>query len=68
MASEGVSLCPEAATCLGVLDSAVRDGRVARDGRHVVFNTGATQKYVECMERELPTLDRAAPDWERLAG
>ena len=63
-ALEGISLCPEAAACLVVLEQAVRDGRIGADETVVVFNTGAVQKYVEAMRTELPRLDKSAVDWD----
>ena len=66
---EGVSLCPEAAACVGVLEQALAEGHIRRDEKVVLFNTGAAQKYVELLRVELPTLDPRGPvDWERLAG
>ena len=67
-ATEGISLCPESAACLGVLRAALADGRIARDETVVLFNTGATQKYVEAMEVELPRVQRADVDWGAVAG
>ncbi len=68
---EGISLCPEAAVCIGALVDAVEAGHIARDERIVVFNTGAAQKYVEVLETELPRIDSllvdGRVDWERLA-
>ncbi len=46
---EGISLCPEAATCVGTLGRAVAEGLVGADERVVLFNTGAAQKYVEVL-------------------
>ena len=65
--SEGLSLCPEAATCLEVLATCVEQGHVGADETVVVFNTGAVQKYLEVMRTELPRLDRADVDWDALA-
>jgi threonine synthase len=56
-ALEGIGLCPEAAACLDVLAGLVRDGRVDPDERVVIFNTGAAQKYVEAIARDLPTVE-----------
>jgi threonine synthase len=70
MELEGLSLCPESAVCLGVLERALAAGHVRRDETVVLFNTGAVQKYVEVMEAAtgpLPTLDRHAVDWEAIA-
>ncbi len=57
-AAEGISVCPETAACLDVLETMVAAGEVARDERVVVFNTGAAQKYVEVLDVELPRLPR----------
>jgi len=62
--TEGISLCPESAACLGVLDDALAAGHVAPDETVVLFNTGAAQKYVEAMHAELPRIDRHDVDWD----
>lgn len=67
-ALEGIGLCPESAACLAVLPDLLRTGAIRRDEHVVVFNTGAAQKYVECLPAELPRLARGAlPDWDSLA-
>jgi threonine synthase len=64
---EGVSLCPEAAACVGVLERALAEGSIRRDEEVVLFNTGAAQKYVEVLTVDLPTLDPREPvDWGKL--
>ncbi|MCA8950972.1 MAG: threonine synthase [Planctomycetes bacterium] len=68
MRDEGIALCPEAAACLVGARQALARGLIAAGDEIVVFNTGAAQKYVEFLAAELPRLDRAAPDWVRLAG
>ncbi len=68
-ALEGIGLCPESAACLAVLPGLVQRGAIRRDERVVVFNTGAAQKYVECLPADLPRLARGEqPDWDALAG
>ena len=64
---EGISLCPEAAVCVGVLERALDEGHIRRDEEAVLFNTGAAQKYVEAIAVDIPVidLDRAVP-WEAL--
>jgi threonine synthase len=63
--TEGISLCPESAVCLGVLERALAEGEIGRDETIVIFNTAAAQKYVEAMEVELPVIDHTKPiDWE----
>ncbi len=63
---EGLSLCPEAAACLGCLSQALASGVVGPSDRTVVFNTGALQKYVEVLTTPLPTLDPEDIDWTQL--
>ena len=65
---EGIPVCPEAAACVGALQTLVANGWVKPDERVVIFNTGAAQKYVEAIQCKLPRLDVQSPiDWERLA-
>ena len=47
---EGVPLCPETAVCLEVLQNLVKAGTIRPEEKVVVFNTGAAQKYLECLE------------------
>ncbi len=56
-AEEGIAICPETAICFSALERAVAEGLVKADERVVVFNTGAGQKYVEVLERDLPRID-----------
>jgi threonine synthase len=63
-ASEGISLCPETAVCLGALDALTARGTIGRDERVVVFNTGAAQKYPEAVPLDLPRIDHTLPlEW-----
>lgn len=67
-ASEGVSLCPESAACVGALARLSREGWIQPDEQVVIFNTGAMQKYPEAMTQSLPRLRRdEAIDWGRMA-
>jgi len=64
---EGIAICPETAICFDVLDRLVREGRVSRDERIVVFNTGAAQKYPEVVTLDLPRIDKNTPvDYDAL--
>jgi threonine synthase len=56
MSREGISICPETAVCLDCLEGLVRDGTIRRDEMVVVFNTGAVQKYPECVTLNLPRI------------
>jgi threonine synthase len=67
-ALEGIGLCPESAACLAAVPGLLERGALRPDERVVAFNTGAAQKYVECLPAELPRLARGAvPDWSALA-
>ncbi len=64
---EGIAVCPEAAACVGALESLTARGWIRPNEKVVIFNTGAAQKYVEAIRSELPKLDVSAPiDWERV--
>ncbi|MEW6744183.1 MAG: threonine synthase [Planctomycetota bacterium] len=60
---EGIALCPEAAACVGALEQGLCEGWVAKGETAVIFNTGAVQKCIEVIRRELPGIDANAPDW-----
>ena len=66
-AAEGIGICPETAVCFDVLQKLVAAGDVKADEEIVVFNTGAATKYLEALPVKLPTLDKAAIDWEMLS-
>ncbi len=64
---EGISLCPESAACIGVLQRALAEGEIKPNETIVIFNTGAAQKYVEVMKTDLPRIDHTQPiDWSAL--
>jgi threonine synthase len=66
---EGIPVCPEAAACIGALQSLTASGWIKPHERVVVFNTGAAQKYVEAIRGDLPRIDLKQPlDWDRIAG
>ncbi len=65
-ALEGISICPEAGACLGVLEEMVAQGAVDPEERVVIFNTGAAQKYLEVIRSQLPQLTTPV-DWQALA-
>ena len=68
VAAEGIPICPESAACVLAAEQLLASGWLKRDERVVLFNTGATQKYVEAIKMELPRLDkRQAIDWLKLA-
>ncbi len=64
---EGIALCPEAAVCLGALEVLLQRGTLKRDDRVVIFNTGASQKYPEAVQEQLPRIDITQPlDWAKI--
>jgi threonine synthase len=65
---EGISVCPEAAACVGAAEQLAKAGWIEPGQRVVIFNTGAAQKYVEAISTDVPRLDKDQPvDWARLA-
>jgi threonine synthase len=68
MKLEGIGVCPEAAACVGAIETLVAEDWIKPDERVVLFNTGAAQKYPDAMAVELPRIDKDRPiDWHRLA-
>ena len=62
---EGISVCPEAAACVGALQQLVEERWIEPSEKVVIFNTGASQKYVEAIQSPLPKIDLQQPiDWE----
>lgn len=57
VALEGTGLCPEAAACVVAADMLRSDGRIAGDDRVVIFNTGASHKYLEVNRFDMPTIE-----------
>ncbi|MFG0329890.1 MAG: threonine synthase [Phycisphaerales bacterium] len=65
----GISICPEAAACVGALASLAAKGALADDAEVVIFNTGAAQKYLEAIATDLPRIDASKPvDWDAVVG
>jgi threonine synthase len=68
VASEGISICPEAAACVGALETLVERKWIQPDEQVVIFKTGAAQKNPEAIRCELPRIARNEPlDWDRIA-
>jgi threonine synthase len=55
---EGIGICPETAVCFDCLEQLVAAGKIKDSESVVVFNTGAAQKYPECVPVELPLIDK----------
>jgi threonine synthase len=69
VSTEGVSVCPETAACVGALQKMVQSGQVRADQRVVIFNTGAAQKYLEAIGSPVSRIDLNLPiDWDVIEG
>lgn len=63
--TEGISVCPETAACVGALEKLAAEGWVKPHERVVIFNTGGSQKYLEAIQSTLPEIDLNQPfDWD----
>ena len=63
--TEGLMICPEAATCIGGLQQLVDSKEISPDDRVVMFNTAAAQKYFGREELPLRRIDISQPiDWD----
>jgi threonine synthase len=47
--SEGLFVAPESAACFAAFKSLSASGKIGRDERVVIFNTGSGIKYLECL-------------------
>ena len=66
--SEGIMICPEAATCVGGLLKLIDKGQVGAQERVVIFNTAAGQKYFNQSPQPLdvPQIDlEQETDWDQ---
>jgi threonine synthase len=64
-AKEGLIICPEAATCVGALETMLADGTVGADERVVIVNTAAGQKYFDGSVPNVETIDlNQETDWD----
>ncbi len=58
---EGIAICPETAICFDSLAKLLAEKKIESTEKVVVFNTGAAQKYPECVPLDLPLLDKDKP-------
>src|SRR5262245_3839186 len=64
---EGIPICPEAAACVGALETLTAHGWIKPHEQVVIFNTGAAQKYVETIRCDLPRIDmKQTIDWNQI--
>jgi threonine synthase len=54
---EGLFVCPEGAATLAALNHLIDDGKVDKDERVVLFNTGSGLKYTTLFEVDAPVFD-----------
>jgi threonine synthase len=59
--NEGLFPCPEGAATLSALRHMIADGKVDRDERVVLFNTGSGLKYTDLFEVRAPVADPSKP-------
>jgi threonine synthase len=68
MSSEGISTCPESATCIGAAIDLKERGWLTPDDRIVIYNCGAAQKYVDVTPLNLPRITSSDfKDWDFIA-
>lgn len=67
--TEGVMICPEAATCVGALEHLVETQTISPHERIVIVNTAAGQKYFGTGgPLDVPAIDLSQPtDWDEFA-
>ena len=66
--SEGISFCPESASCVGAAIQLRESGWIAPDDRVVLYNCGAAQKYVDVAPFNLPRIPSGQfSDWNFIA-
>ncbi len=67
-ASEGISVCPESAACVGAAEKLAASGFIGDGDRVVVYNCGAAQKYPHVTSASPPQVpDPSNLDWEWIA-
>jgi threonine synthase len=57
---EGLFVCPEGAATLAALNHLIEDGKVDKDEKVVLFNTGSGLKYTTLFEVDAPVFDVGA--------
>lgn len=62
---EGLIICPEAATCIGALETLLANGTIGSDERVVIVNTAAGQKYFAGSTPDCQKIDlNEETDWD----
>jgi threonine synthase len=66
--TEGISIGPESAACIGAAERLRASGWITPDERVVIFSCGGARKYPDLIRADLPRLDKdRLPDWSDLA-
>jgi threonine synthase len=67
VSAEGISFCPESATCIGAARQLAASGWIGADEKIVIFNCGAAQKYPHLVPLDLPEIPNAnSVDWAQM--
>ncbi|MEC9093347.1 MAG: threonine synthase [Planctomycetota bacterium] len=65
--AEGISICPEAAACVGALEQLIDEQWVDPNEQVVIYNTGAMQKYIEVITAPLKRVDITSQiEWDQI--
>lgn len=65
--SEGLSVGPEAATCVGAAKTLSESGWIQPEERVIIYNCGASQKYPDAMRTTLRHIDIHSPvNWDQI--
>lgn len=68
ISDEGLSICPESATCVGALETLVDSGWLNPSDRVVIFNCASARKYSDLLDLNLPRIrDPKSIDWDQIA-
>jgi threonine synthase len=66
--TEGLSVGPEAATCVGAAELLAESGWIEPDERVIIYNCGASQKYPDVLRTAVPRINIDEPiEWDRIA-
>jgi len=68
ISDEGLSICPESATCVGALETLMDSGWLNPSDRVVIFNCASARKYSDLLDLDLPRIrDPKSIDWDQIA-
>jgi len=64
--SEGISMGPESACCIGAVEKLTRDSWIKPDEKVVIFNCGSALKYPHIIDVDAPVLHPNDIDWAQI--